>query len=214
MNGGTVDPASTRPSFSKRSFWIGFASAWGAALFLSLCAFLISIAFRSSDRWDSSAITATPVNHDVFPVYPAPNAPNSIEWPEADETFAFDLRNNTNSDYRLDLAQKGSVTAMLRLSNGTLIDGKGVSWNLIGAGQEAQLLSNVANTGGAEPENILVPRNQSVRLIIWIDFSYTSKPQPTAQEIAQYGKEQMKGIVGFVLLDSIHHVQIDLPIRE
>lgn len=213
VNGETVDSTSIRRPFSKRSFWIGFVSAWGVALFLSLCAFLISITFRSSDTWNSNAITATPVSHEVFSMYPIPNDPNSIKWPEANATFVFDLRNNTNSDYRLDAPQKGSVTVMLRLANGALIDGKGVYWNLVGAGQEAPL-SNVVSTGNKEPDNILIPRSQTVRLVVSIDFSYTSKPQPTEQEMEQYATQQIKDAAGFVLLDSVRRVQINLPFRK
>lgn len=214
MNGATVDPTSTRPpSVSMRSFWIGFASAWGAALFLGLCGFLISIAFRSSDTWDSGAITAKPVSHQVIDFYPIPSDSSSISWPDADATYDFDLRNNTKSDYRLDLPQKGSVTAMLRLTNGALIDGKGVHWNLIGAGQEAPM-SNVANAGGTDLDNILVPRGQTVRLVVSIDFDYTSKPQPTGEEMEQFATNQMKDIAGFVLLDSARHIQINLPLRK
>jgi hypothetical protein len=51
-------------------------------------------------------------------------------------------------------------------------------------------------------------------LVVSIDFSYTSKPQPTAQEMEQYATQQMKDAAGFVLLDSVRRVQINLPFRK
>jgi hypothetical protein len=159
----------------------------GVAGFL-LLAFLFLGEFSLKN---APARPAEPENGDAITAAYAGTRLKQIDKAHATLSFAYDLANNTATDYRL--ADSPDILVMARLK----ADGA---------------LSQTEALNLSYP--VVVPAKQTVRVEIQEQYTFAWPPafDPGLDDkLKNFVRERLQNIAGFVLFDEIDHWQVELP---
>jgi hypothetical protein len=168
----------------KNSLVIALSAAAGILLMIAV-AVAGSVLKRShgdpSKSWDQRQIEATYVGCQF----------REVDKTHSSLTVTYDLKNNSNLDYRL--AEGPDMVVMSKLeSNGSL-------------SQEEP-----ARLGYP----VFLPAGQRARLAIEItrNFAWPAENEPEyADKLKDFVKQRLQGVGEFVVFDGAHHLQIELP---
>lgn len=223
----SAKPISSWKRLAVVSFFIGVGVA------VVLCSVLAGLYWYTTrpPKWKTAAIQATYKQSGSYAViedwYQKQLAHKRQSIPESPAGFvaylgqftlqvSYDLKNSTDSDYTLEAPESSGLVSMQRLkSNGSMVDGKGLKWSV------AQPLNRLWMS---DQKTILIPVHRTVRVVFAMDYPINDD-DTVATALTDWTKEENRAVFGrhlisdadadaFVLLDSSHHYEIDLPLSD